>query len=218
MEQAPTPTPATFQHATAIVRQVIPLLDPEQRPFAVEVEEDWPTGWRAHLKFRELRAAGLLQFAALLGVPVAKTQTAFGVHLDAITRIEDVEVRASALVSPQEAERLEAPAVPAPAPQPPVTVQAAAHPVPLGSSVLAAVPSIVSPQAAPVVQTDGQDEAGEAVCARCGCTENAACEGGCHWVPNAWMVDLCSACVSLEELATLTTYPPAAAAVAEAGR
>lgn len=32
-------------------------------------------------------------------------------------------------------------------------------------------------------------------CARCGCTDDRACEGGCYWVPNALMQDLCSACI-----------------------
>lgn len=32
-------------------------------------------------------------------------------------------------------------------------------------------------------------------CRVCGCTENAACPGGCHWVPDPTMAgDLCSAC------------------------
>lgn len=35
----------------------------------------------------------------------------------------------------------------------------------------------------------------EARCVRCGCTEDAPCEGGCSWVAAAGMVDLCSACV-----------------------
>ncbi|MEU9887920.1 hypothetical protein [Sphaerisporangium sp. NPDC051011] len=34
-----------------------------------------------------------------------------------------------------------------------------------------------------------------ATCRLCGCTEGAACEGGCVWVPNLFGVDLCSACV-----------------------
>ncbi|WP_220188409.1 hypothetical protein, partial [Streptomyces phytophilus] len=32
-------------------------------------------------------------------------------------------------------------------------------------------------------------------CRLCGCTEAAACEGGCVWVANDLMVDVCSACV-----------------------
>ncbi|WP_228915981.1 hypothetical protein [Streptomyces sp. DH20] len=40
----------------------------------------------------------------------------------------------------------------------------------------------------------------DARCARCGCTEDAACEGGCAWVPNAQMIDLCSACATPAEL------------------
>lgn len=38
-------------------------------------------------------------------------------------------------------------------------------------------------------------ESDEARCVRCGCTENSPCAGGCAWVPNLGMVDLCSACV-----------------------
>lgn len=40
-------------------------------------------------------------------------------------------------------------------------------------------------------------------CARCGCTEDSACEGGCAWVPNGQMTDLCSACATPEELSAL---------------
>lgn len=38
------------------------------------------------------------------------------------------------------------------------------------------------------------DVAEEAACVICRCTENAACEGGCSWVPNELNVDVCSAC------------------------
>lgn len=33
-------------------------------------------------------------------------------------------------------------------------------------------------------------------CKICGCTEDKACEGGCHWVK----YDLCSACIGKKEL------------------
>ncbi|GGN47233.1 hypothetical protein [Streptomyces fuscichromogenes] len=47
------------------------------------------------------------------------------------------------------------------------------------------------------------DQAAEDVprCVRCGCTAAAACEGGCGWIPNLQLVDLCSACATPEELA-----------------
>jgi hypothetical protein len=38
-------------------------------------------------------------------------------------------------------------------------------------------------------------------CARCRCTDNAACEGGCAWLPNDQGIDLCSACATPAELA-----------------
>jgi len=34
----------------------------------------------------------------------------------------------------------------------------------------------------------------EAACRICGCTEHTQCPGGCWWVPDAEMGDLCSAC------------------------
>ncbi|MFD5708737.1 hypothetical protein ACFWGV_21730, partial [Bacillus subtilis] len=124
MEQATVPATApeqlaAFHHAIAVVARTVPLLDVERQPFAVEIEEDWPSGHRVHLKFRETRGAGLLELAALLGVAVTSTVTTFGVHLDAIARVEDIEVRGSALVSPLEAARLEGASAPAPAPQSP---------------------------------------------------------------------------------------------------
>ncbi|MFE9007482.1 hypothetical protein ACFYOY_36085 [Streptomyces sp. NPDC007875] len=33
-----------------------------------------------------------------------------------------------------------------------------------------------------------------AVCRACGCTDTAACDGGCWWAPNPLGIDLCSAC------------------------
>ncbi|MFE0453126.1 DUF6919 domain-containing protein [Streptomyces sp. NPDC058914] len=43
----------------------------------------------------------------------------------------------------------------------------------------------------------GEDSAdGEARCGVCGCTENTPCPGGCWWVPNLLMDDLCSTCVA----------------------
>ncbi|GGZ80480.1 hypothetical protein GCM10010389_17920 [Streptomyces echinoruber] len=45
----------------------------------------------------------------------------------------------------------------------------------------------------------GQDEVAQ--CVRCGCTEDKACPGGCHWVPNAQMIDLCSRCATPQEIA-----------------
>jgi hypothetical protein len=48
-------------------------------------------------------------------------------------------------------------------------------------------------------------------CARCGCTEDAACEGGCYWVANALMIDLCSSCATPEELQAMRFTPAAEA-------
>jgi hypothetical protein len=42
-------------------------------------------------------------------------------------------------------------------------------------------------------------------CRRCGCTEDRACMGGCHWIPNPQHIDLCSACATPQELAYAAT-------------
>lgn len=44
------------------------------------------------------------------------------------------------------------------------------------------------------------EEADEARCQRCGCTENTPCKGGCLWAPNNQNIDLCTQCVTPEEL------------------
>ncbi|MFC8438065.1 hypothetical protein ACFUJT_07685 [Streptomyces griseoincarnatus] len=59
---------------------------------------------------------------------------------------------------------------------------------------------------APTDTPDDQADA-DARCARCGCTEDAACEGGCAWVPNAQMIDLCSACATAAELEAASWKP-----------
>lgn len=44
-------------------------------------------------------------------------------------------------------------------------------------------------------------------CQRCGCTEDRACDGGCYWVPNPQLIDLCSACATPQELAFAALRP-----------
>jgi len=215
MEQATAPTTSTpradeFQHANALAATIVTQLT--QRPFAVEIEEDFPSGWRVHLKFREARAAGLFAFAALVDVPVTRAETTFGVHLDAIARVEDVEVRGSALVTPAQAADLEG--QPAPLPEPMAATPSGEPPMPLGASVLAQVPVItpVVPVGAEPPPTDEDEDDDVARCVRCRCTEKAPCLGGCSWVPNRQFIDLCSGCATAEEIAAV----PHMVAVSEA--
>lgn len=42
------------------------------------------------------------------------------------------------------------------------------------------------------------DSLAEARCRVCGCTDDAACTGGCWWVPDPQMGELCSACQGKE--------------------
>jgi transcriptional regulator with XRE-family HTH domain len=48
----------------------------------------------------------------------------------------------------------------------------------------------------------------EPACVICGCTQDAACEGGCAWLPNPLMADLCTACAETITHA-LTSVTPA---------
>lgn len=142
------PRTDTFAHAHTVAGAVIAELGADQHPFAVELEEDFPSGWRAHLKFRQSRAQGLMAFAALVDVPVTRSVLEYGIHLEALVRIEDVEVRGSALVSPDTAAQLAG----EPTPVDPVPETEAAPLVPLGASVLASVPAIT-----PVTVADGEE-------------------------------------------------------------
>jgi len=50
----------------------------------------------------------------------------------------------------------------------------------------------------PPPNDDQDQEQAMATCCVCGCTEDAACPGGCHWVPDPQMGDLCSRCAPTE--------------------
>ncbi|MDX5569355.1 hypothetical protein PYK79_47270 [Streptomyces sp. ID05-04B] len=104
--QTTEPVPlGSFEHAAAIaVNTFLPL---EEKPFAVEITEDFPSGWRIHFKYRDSRVRGLFEFAAAVDVPVTRATTAFGVHFDAIARHEGLELHASALTSLFEAQALD---------------------------------------------------------------------------------------------------------------
>ncbi|WP_327403875.1 hypothetical protein OG194_29840 [Streptomyces sp. NBC_01288] len=154
MEQATATTTTapprtdTFAHAHAVAGIVVAELGADQLPFALELEEDFPSGWRIHLKFRQSRAEGLLAFASLVDVPVTRAFVEYGVHFEVLVRIKDVEVRGSALVSPDVAARLEG----EPTPVDPMPEPEAAPPVPLGASVVAAVPAVT-----PITVADGEE-------------------------------------------------------------
>ncbi|MCM2390161.1 hypothetical protein [Streptomyces albipurpureus] len=44
----------------------------------------------------------------------------------------------------------------------------------------------------------------DAQCVRCGCTEDAPCPGGCSWVHNTLMLDLCTTCIRQDGSCTTT--------------
>lgn len=209
MDQATGTTPAadSFEHAHEVVGSIIARVD--IRPLAVELEQDFPSGWRVHCKYRADGAAGLYELAAYLDVAVTRSHNSLGVFLDAIARIRGIEVRGSALVSAEQAAALEGQPAPIPsAPEDTVPSAPAARPavvpLPLAPNAAGQVPVItpVTP-----VATEHLDQDDEARCVRCGCTEDARCEGGCHWVPNRQMIDLCSSCATTEELQAMGYVP-----------
>jgi hypothetical protein len=197
---SPTPGTDAFRQALHIAGTVIPFL--KQPLLAVEFDRDETAGfgWSVHLKYGQQRAAGIFEFAALIDVPVTRATTELGVHLDAIALIQGVEVRGSAFVTESEAARLEGLPCPVEQPGTPGEEQPASATV-SSSSPLTELPALVPVVPATAVGPGAEDEAR---CVRCGCTENAACENGCYWVPNLQMVDLCSACATAEELAAMT--------------
>lgn len=193
--QTTEPVPlGSFEHATAVAsRTFLPL---EEKPFAVEITEDFPSGWRIHFKYRDSRVRGLFEFAAAVDVPVTRATTAFGVHFDAIARHEGLELHGSALTSLYQAQALDDEIAAAAAPAP------AVQPVALGASVLAQVPAVtpVVPVGVEPPAEDEDDADDVPRCVRCGCTEDAPCDGGCAWVPNRQLIDLCSVCATADEI------------------
>ncbi|MGW0566135.1 hypothetical protein [Streptomyces tauricus] len=195
-----------FDHAAALVAWYFRRLS--TKPYSTELTEDFPIGVTAHLKYRDGQADAVLQFAEIAGVPVNRATTAFGLHLEVYVRYDSVLMRASTLVlhgKPWPPDEQSAP------PNPPTDTTATAadetpdtigmrpapEAMPLGSSV------VFAPGVTTAVDED------EARCVRCGCTENTPCQGGCAWIPNAQMIDLCSACATPEETAA-TGWKPAA--------
>lgn len=102
----PDPQRLAFQHAHMVTGDIVNRL--AVQPFAVETEQDFPSGWRSHLKFRSDNAAGLLDFARMVKAPVTTAVTQFGVHVECLARLDKVELRASALLSHEEASALSA--------------------------------------------------------------------------------------------------------------
>ncbi|MFC8521136.1 hypothetical protein [Streptomyces sp. NPDC057257] len=189
----PTAERAAYKHASAVLDRIVAKLDSLPRTAAVVGDL---TGFRLRLNFGTNDPAGVLEFATVADVETKRDEIGSGVWMEARATVEGVPVCAEVLLSVEAAAVFEQQTqTPNPAPAP------AAQPVPLGASVLAQVPVVtpVKPGFA-----DGLDVEDVARCVRCGCTEDAACEGGCYWVSNAQMVELCSACATPEELQAMT--------------
>ncbi|MEU1276507.1 hypothetical protein [Streptomyces sp. NPDC005799] len=189
---------AAYQRAAQLLDRIVGKLTVLPRQAAVVGDLD---GFRLRLNFGTNDPKGVLEFATIADVEASRDHSAGGVWFEARATIEDIPVCAEVLLS-AEAAAVFGHQSPPPNPGPDATpAQAVVHPAPLGASVLTHVPAVTP--VAPV-NVEGLDVEDVARCVRCGCTEEAACEGGCYWVPNAQMVDLCSACATPEELQAMS--------------
>ncbi|WP_217545615.1 hypothetical protein [Streptomyces sp. GbtcB6] len=197
---ATAPPRDSFAHAAAVAAEIVAPLSPP--PFSVHIDQDFPQGWRIVATFRSHEAAGLHELAAHLDVPITEATVTDGIRLEVITRLKDIEICGGAVVTREQAALLAGdPARVDETTAPEAPAAADTQPVPLGASVLAAVPAVIPVQP---LNTDGLYTEDVARCVRCGCTEDAACGGGCYWVPNQQMVDLCSACATPAELQAMS--------------
>ncbi|MFR0354112.1 hypothetical protein [Streptomyces sediminimaris] len=157
------------------------------------------TGFCLRLNFGTNEPKGVLEFAEFADVPATRDENLHGVWMEARANLEGVPVCAEVLLSVEAAavfEQHNPPPAPGPDDATP-PAPAAPQPMPLGASVTAYVPAVPPVQSVHTEQLDSEDTAR---CVRCGCTEDQACEGGCYWVSNQQMADLCSACATPEEL------------------
>ncbi|WP_435218331.1 hypothetical protein [Streptomyces sp. bgisy034] len=188
---------AAYKNASALMARIVDQLKTLPRSTAVVGDL---TGFRVRLNFGTNEPAGVLEFAAIADTELNRDSTIHGCWLEARATIEGIPVCAEALLSPEAAAVFEKQSPP-PNPSPDNDAQPSVRPVPLGDSVLAHVPA-VTPM--PPVNTKLLDVEDVARCVRCGCTDAQVCEGGCYWVANRQMVDLCSACATPEELRSIT--------------
>lgn len=198
---------AAYQRASALLDRIVGKLTILPRLAAVVGDLD---GFRIRLNFGTNDPRGVLEFAALADVEASRDHSAGGVWFEARSTIEDIPACAEVLLSDEAAAVFEqqSPA-PHPEPEPDDAVPAApeaARPVALGASILAQAPAVTPVVPLDAEQLDADPLADDETprCVRCGCTDDAACEGGCYWVPNAQMHDLCSACATTEELQAMT--------------
>ncbi|CUW29649.1 MULTISPECIES: hypothetical protein [Streptomyces] len=206
MDQATAPTPrpptddsgqaperAAYKQASALADRIVHQLRTLPRSVTVVGEL---SGFSVRLNFGTNEPAGVLEVAEIADVEARRSPNGSGYWFEARAVMEGIPVCAEVLLSEEAARAFEDQCSTATAHASPGAVSA---PVPLGDSPLAQAAAITPVQP---VATERLDDEDEARCVRCGCTANAPCVGGCHWVPNQQMVDLCSACATIEELQT----------------
>ncbi|MEU9279129.1 hypothetical protein [Streptomyces sp. NPDC048341] len=137
------PLSGSFAHAAAVAAEIITPLRPA--PFSVHIDQDWPEGWRLIATFRSHEARGLLDLATVLDTLLTETTSRDGILLEAIGRVQGIEVSGGAVVTEAQAGELTGQLAPV---AEMVTPEAASAqtPVPLGASVLAVVPAVAPAQ------------------------------------------------------------------------
>lgn len=150
--QATTPTaPAyegdeTFAHAAAVAASVVGPLPADLRPSSVRTDSLLPSGWAVTIIFLSHQAAGLYAVAAHLDVPITRAVHGEEIHLEAYARLQEIDVRAAALVTSAHAAELEGTSAGSrQSPEDPETI--VFQPVPLGASVLARAAAVIPVEA-----------------------------------------------------------------------
>ncbi|MGQ5606216.1 hypothetical protein [Streptomyces sp. EKS3.2] len=224
MEQATQPTTpsastapdsdrAAYERAQSVISQLIgevPTL-----PHSVRTGRELSPDYDVHLYFGAGLAAGrgVLETAAAISAEVTRDDQHDGegnptsVWVEARATVRGVPVYAYGLTTPADADALL---------QETATTETAGEvtqPMPTVGTDPAAITvpaiTVVRPLAAMAVTAPLADEE-IARCTKCGCTEDAACDGGCYWVPNEQMVDLCSACATPQQIAAMVFTPVSA--------
>ncbi|MEU8555906.1 hypothetical protein AB0C80_18220 [Streptomyces anthocyanicus] len=231
MEQATQPTTTTpaetveqdpdraaYERARALAERLVDQV--QVLPLTVQTPRSLAPVYDVHIYFGAGIAAGrgVQQTAAVIDTEPTRDAVRnsddkiTGYWIEARATVGGVPVYAYALTSPADTELLLPSADTTPVEEPTEAPGEVTQPMPNVSTDPAAVPAItrVLPLAAmktAAAPTPAADQEDEARCIKCGCTEDAACKGGCYWVPNEQQVDLCSACATPQQLAAMVFSP-----------
>lgn len=111
--EATTPTAPlavdSFEHAAAVAARIVSRVEP--KPSSVRIDPTFPSGWTITLAFLSHEVRGLFRFAASVDVPVSRVSQGDEFHLEALTHVDEVEVRGFAFATTEQVAQLQDPPV-----------------------------------------------------------------------------------------------------------